>query len=212
MRRSFKLIVDTHKLGDSSATGMQAVALDSTFSNKNLPNIYGAESVPTSSGESDSRMRILKDSSKDFLTPYNPNVNTKTASSTSSSTPTSTSSSSASSSSTTRSTNKLQSLNVAENEIHYSRNVEHTKLIGLPPASETNSFLNQTMLFAVLGSTVLFLAIFVLYLLMRPTRKHISVMDKQVLIQTEVLPSQLPLNPASVHQSSSTDQRTTLHV
>ncbi|XP_037808389.1 uncharacterized protein LOC119601501 isoform X3 [Lucilia sericata] len=202
MRRSFKLIVDTHKLGDSSATGMQAIAMDSTFGSKTLPHIYGAESVPSTSGETDSRMRILKDSSKDFLTPYNPNVNTKTSSSTASS--------------------KVKTPNAAttsadENEVIPSLSVKRTKLIGLPAVTETEtSFLTQTMVFAVVGSIVLFLGIIILYLIMRPTRKQISVIDKQVLIQTEVLPSKLPLNPASV-QSTATlsplnDQRTTLHV
>lgn len=198
MRRSFKLIVDTHKLGDSSATGMQAIAMDSTFGSKNLPHIYGGDSVPTSSGEADSRMRILKDSSKDFLTPYNPNVNIKSASAQPSS-------------------STAKSLNTAENEVIPSLSVKRTKLIGLPAVTETTtSFLTQSMVFAVVGSIVLFLGIIVLYLIMRPTRKQISVLDKQVLIHTEVLPSQLPLNPASVESAAKSsplnDQRTTLHV
>ncbi|KNC30516.1 Transmembrane protein fend [Lucilia cuprina] len=201
MRRSFKLIVDTHKLGDSSATGMQAIAMDSTFGSKNLPHIYGAESVPSTSGETDSRMRILKDSSKDFLTPYNPNVNTKTSSSTASS---------------NVKTPNAAAASADENEVIPSLSVKRTKLIGLPAVTESSSFLTQTMVFAVVGSIVLFLGIIILYLIMRPTRKQISVIDKQVLIQTEVLPSKLPLNPASV-QSTATlsplnDQRTTLHV
>ncbi|XP_065364906.1 transmembrane protein fend-like isoform X2 [Calliphora vicina] len=199
MRRSFKLIVDTHKLGDSSATGLQAIAMDSTFGSKNLPHIYGAESVPTSSGEADSRMRILKDSSKDFLTPYNPNVNTKTAST------------------QTSSSIKVKTPNPAENEVVPSLNVKRTKLVGLPAVSESStSFLTQSMVFAVVGSIVLFFGIIILYLIMRPTRKQISVIDKQMLIQTEVLPSQLPLNPASVHSAAKSsalnDQRATLHV
>lgn len=206
MRRSFKLIVDTHKLGDSSATGMQAIAMDSTFGSKTLPQIYGSESVPTSSGETDSRMRILKDSSKDFLTPYNPNANTKS------------SSSSSASPATSATNNKIQikTPNAVENEVVPSLNIRRTKLVGLPVVSEPASFLTQTMVFAVVGSIVLFLGIVVLYLIMRPTRKHVSVMDKQVLIQTEVLPSQLPLNPACAQSSAKTqplnDQRTTLHV
>lgn len=202
MRRSFKLIVDTHKLGDSSATGMQAIAMDSAFSNKNLPNIYGAETVPTSSGESDSRMRILKDSSKDFLTPYNPNINTKTDSNPLSS--------------STVGTHNVRSLDDVENEITPTLNVKRTKLIGLPAVSGPTSFLTQSMVFAIVGSVVLFLGIVVFYLIMRPTRKQIPVIDKQVLIQTEVLPSQSTLSPSSAHRSTKlsplNDQRATLHV
>ncbi|KAM7349847.1 uncharacterized protein ACRADG_008616 isoform 2-T2 [Cochliomyia hominivorax] len=205
MRRSFKLIVDTHKLGDSSATGMQAIAMESTFGTKNLPQIYGSESVPSSSGETDSRMRILKDSSKDFLTPYNPNAKTKSASN------------NQPSSSTIKS--HVKTPNTMENELLPSLSVKRTKLIGLPAVTESsNSFLTQSMVFAVVGSIVLFFGIIVLYLIMRPTRKQVSVLDKQVLIQTEVLPNKSHLNPASAAQSSVktttplTDQRTTLHV
>ena len=212
MRRSFKLIVDTHKLGDSTATGMQAIAMDTTaFDSKNLPHLYGADSIPASSAETDSRMRILKDSSKDFLTPYNPNVNTKLDS-------TSTSSKAAK-----MTTNKINTANAHENEIVPSSSVTRTKLIGLPNAaaasaiSDSSSFLTQSMVFAVMGSIVLFLGIIVLYLMMRPTRKQVTaaVVDKQVLIQTEVLPSQLPLNPASNLSGDKTalnEQRHTLHV
>lgn len=202
MRRSFKLIVDTHKLGDSSATSMQAISLENQFGNKHLPHVYGADNVPSSPSETESRMRILKDSSKDFLAPYNPTVETKSAVPTSS---------------------ENEIANSAENEIVPQTNVLRTKLVGPPASSESLSFANHSVLLAAMGSVILFLALVSIYLLMRPVRKQVPVVvspvDKQVLIQTEILPHHTALEPASVHRSSASasdqsiaDQRSTLHV
>ncbi|XP_075154633.1 uncharacterized protein LOC142228170 isoform X2 [Haematobia irritans] len=202
MRRSFKLIVDTHKLGDSSATSMQAISMDSQFSNKHMPGVYGAENIPASPSETESRLRILKDSSKDFLAPYNPSVNTKVKSTSSS---------------------EKNSDDSEENEVHRD-SVFRTKLVGAPTSSESLGFASQSVIMAAVGAVILSLILMAMYLIMRPVRKQVPVVvcpiDKQILIQTEILPHQTSLAPAPVHQSSPSettkqtvpDQRSTLHV
>uniref|UniRef100_A0A1A9WF76 Uncharacterized protein n=1 Tax=Glossina brevipalpis TaxID=37001 RepID=A0A1A9WF76_9MUSC len=248
MRRSYKLIVDTHKLGDSTATGMQAIALETPFS-KSLPHIYGNDALPASMGENDSRMRILKDSSKDFLTPYNPNaiIDTKPSSSSSSATPTTsattttsskatatTTTTTTSSSTTTTTTTAINTIstkdeleNSAENEVDSGDTVISTKLIGVSNLVQTSSdFLSQSIVFAVVGSIVLFCGIIALYLLMPPIHKQVPVticsIDREVLIQNEIMPSQSPLNPpvslceqeGPLQTPKTTEQnnRSTLHV
>lgn len=241
MRRSYKLIVDTHKLGDSTATGMQAIALETPFS-KSLPHIYGDDALPASMGENDSRMRILKDSSKDFLTPYNPNaiidakpsLATPTTSATTATTITTTTPATAGATiSTTSATitistkDELKNLNSAENEVESGDTVISTKLIGVSNLVQTSSdFLSQSIVFAVVGSIVLFCGIIALYLLMPPIHKQVPVtscsIDHEVLIHNEIMPSQSPLNPTvslcapegSLQTPKTTEHnnRSTLHV
>uniref|UniRef100_A0A1I8PZA3 Transmembrane protein fend n=1 Tax=Stomoxys calcitrans TaxID=35570 RepID=A0A1I8PZA3_STOCA len=204
MRRSFKLIVDTHKLGDSSATSMQAISMESQFGNKHLPVVYGAENMPTSPSEAESRLRILKDSSKDFLTPYNPSANAKVK--------------------TTDSVNQQQrTIDAEENEVAPHDSVLRTKLVAAPTSSDSLSFASHSLIMAAIGAVIVAMALAALYLIMRPARKQVPQVvcpiDKQVLIHTEILPNQVALQPAPVHQSSPAatkpavpDQRSTLHV
>lgn len=177
MRRSFKLIVDTHKLSDSSATGIQAIAMETGM--KNIPDIFATEQA--SSAETESRMRILKDSSKDFLSPYNPNANVISNKISATSAPKLTSK--ASTTTTTTATR--------------SSSVLRTKLTSDRTAHETAVFLNQSFLYATVGSLVLFFGLVFVYVLIRPTSvKSVpagaSAIDKEVLIQSELLPSQTP--------------------
>uniref|UniRef100_A0A1B0ASI6 Uncharacterized protein n=1 Tax=Glossina palpalis gambiensis TaxID=67801 RepID=A0A1B0ASI6_9MUSC len=216
MRRSYKLIVDTHKLGDSTATGMQAIALETPFS-KSLPHIYGNDALPASMGENDSRMRILKDSSKDFLTPYNPNaiIDTKpslatpTTSATRATATTTTTTTTTIAGATTSTTSSIITISTkdelknsysAEYEVESGDTVISTKLIGVSNLVQTSSdFLSQSIVLAVVGSIVLFCGIIALYLLMPPIHKQVPVticsIDHEVLIHNEIMPSQSPLNP-----------------
>ncbi|KAL9873880.1 uncharacterized protein ACN427_012101 isoform 3-T3 [Glossina fuscipes fuscipes] len=216
MRRSYKLIVDTHKLGDSTATGMQAIALETPFS-KSLPHIYGNDALPASMGENDSRMRILKDSSKDFLTPYNPNaiIDTKpslatpTTSATTATATTTTTTTTTIAGATTSTTSAIITISTkdelknsysAEYEVESGDTVISTKLIGVSNLVQTSSdFLSQSIVLAVVGSIVLFCGIIALYLLMPPIHKQVPVticsIDHEVLIHNEIMPSQSPLNP-----------------
>ncbi|XP_054730692.1 uncharacterized protein LOC129239306 isoform X1 [Anastrepha obliqua] len=205
MRRSYKLIVDTHKLSDSTVTGMQAITLETgNMASREgmMPHMYGAAGavdIGANSGETDSRMRILKDSSKDFLSPYNPNANVASTSSSSS-----TSSTGSTSSSTTPTTSDAtRSTTIAQNQNQQEQSARHnsvlrTKLVGERPLSvDTVDFLTQSITFAVVGSVVLFVALLVLYMLVRPSaRKHVPAgaiaLDKEVLIHNELLPSQTP--------------------
>uniref|UniRef100_A0A1A9VLX4 Uncharacterized protein n=1 Tax=Glossina austeni TaxID=7395 RepID=A0A1A9VLX4_GLOAU len=233
MRRSYKLIVDTHKLGDSTATGMQAIALETPFS-KSLPHIYADDALPASMGENDSRMRILKDSSKDFLTPYNPNaiIDAKPSLATPTTSATTVAAAGATISTTsatiTISTNdELKNLHSVENEVESGDTVISTKLIGVSNLVQTSSdFLSQSIVFAVVGSIVLFCGIVALYLLMPPIHKQVPVticsIDHEVLIHNEIMPSQSPLNPTvslceqegSLQTPKTTEHnnRSTLHV
>ncbi|XP_073834588.1 uncharacterized protein isoform X2 [Musca autumnalis] len=206
MRRSFKLIVDTHKLGDSTATSMQAISMDSQFGGQHLPSIYGAENIPQSHSETESRLRILKDSSKDFLAPYNPDIPIKTK--------------------TSKNSNQEDGAGVAQNEITYHDSVLRTKLIGVPASVESLSFAQNSVIVALMGSSILFLVVVIMYLIMRPVRKQVPAVitpnDKQVLIQTEMRPHQRKTEPAPVHHHTShvpvaaslspADQSPALHV
>ncbi|XP_067639096.1 uncharacterized protein [Eurosta solidaginis] len=228
MRRSYKLIVDTHKLSDSTVTGMQAITLETgNMANKvgMMPHLYGgAADIGANPGETDSRMRILKDSSKDFLSPYNPNANNAaagsstttsngrsssiTASERSSSTTSERSNnriSSAKSTTTTTkatittqsNTNKYTETNEEEQSADYN-SVLRTKLVDKRTANfNVTDFLIKELNFVVLGYAMLFLALIMLYMLLRPSaRKQIPAgakkLDKEVLIHTELLPSQTP--------------------
>ncbi|XP_055913798.1 transmembrane protein fend-like isoform X2 [Eupeodes corollae] len=196
MRRSFKLIVDTHKLTDKSASSLQAIAIENAGM-KSLPNIFAQE---TSSGETDSRMRILKDSSKDFISTYNPSVNNveKTPSS---SQKTGSMSSSSSSSSTSRSSSYIE--NESSTSVHMST-VLRTKLTSSTvPGVISADFLAQSIVFGVALAAVFFIGLFLLYVLTRPVRKDVPV-DKVNLIHNEATCEQVV--------STATASNRTLHV
>ncbi|XP_037936585.1 uncharacterized protein LOC119670410 [Teleopsis dalmanni] len=190
MRRSYKLIVDTHKLSDSIATGMQEITLSNGIT-KTLPNIYSNEL--SNSAETDSRMRILKDSSKDFLTPYNPNAN---VANTKDNTNNVDNSISSSSSTTDKSSSNINSnsINAKKDNTLHMNSVLRTKLIAPMVPAKPTDFLTQSMVFAVVGAVVVFFGLLTLYALTRPARKDVpagaSAIDKEVLIHSELLPSQ----------------------
>ena len=202
MRRSYKLIVDTHKLSETLASGMQAIALDTE--SKNFHNIYSNEISATaasssSSAETDSRMRILKDSSKDFLTPYNPNAG---------------SSKEANSESTSR-----------PKVIVKGNSLLHMTLTKSNPSSsvmsESLQYLSQSIVLAVMGAFFVFLVVLVLvFIFTRATRKQLPEVspisiDKEVLIQRELLPEHTaPMKSAEVQSSAKTENVSTaaLHV
>nr|XP_036221424.1 uncharacterized protein LOC106615770 isoform X2 [Bactrocera oleae] len=204
MRRSYKLIVDTHKLSDVTVVGMQAITLETgNMASKEgmMPHLYGADSavdIGGNSGETDSRMRILKDSSKDFLSPYNPNANVATASSTTSSStksPVTTSAStksSATSTLTARRTDEIATPAEEQNSVVRNRLVDER-----PLAQWVANFLDQHPACGKYGPFVLLVIVFVLYMYLRPrVRKHMeavaNAVDREVLIHKEMLPSQTP--------------------
>lgn len=204
MRRSYKLIVDTHKLSDVTVVGMQAITLETgNMASKEgmMPHLYGADSavdIGGNSGETDSRMRILKDSSKDFLSPYNPNANVATASSTTSSStksPVTTSAStksSATSTLTARRTDEIATPAEEQNSVVRNRLVDER-----PLAQWVANFLDQHPACGKYGPFVLLVIVFVLYMYLRPrVRKHmeavVNAVDREVLIHKEMLPSQTP--------------------
>lgn len=194
MRRSFKLIVDTHKLTDKSSSSLQAIAMENSGM-KNLPNIFTQE---TSSGETDSRMRILKDSSKDFISSYNPSANNADKTSSSSGTSQRTSSSSSSNS---RTSNTIES-ELSSTTVHSSQ-VLRTKLTSSSvPGVISADFLAQSIVFGVVLAAAFFVGLFLLYVLTRPVRKDVPV-DKVNLIRNEVTCEQV---------STATAANRTLHV
>ncbi|XP_011187529.2 uncharacterized protein LOC105215360 isoform X2 [Zeugodacus cucurbitae] len=197
MRRSYKLIVDTHKLSDSTVTGMQAITLETgNMASKEgmMPHLYGADSavdIGGNSGETDSRMRILKDSSKDFLSPYNPNANVATASS-STSTKAAESTTANTKSANTRRTEEDAARAAEENSVVRNRLVDER-----PLAEWVAKFLEQHPACGQYGPLVLIVILIVLYMYLRPrVRKHLeaatSAVDREVLIHKEMLPSQTP--------------------
>lgn len=206
MRRSYKLIVDTHKLSDSTVTGMQAITLETgNMASKEgmMPHLYGADNavdIGGNSGETDSRMRILKDSSKDFLSPYNPNANVATASSTTSSSTSSklstsnsvTTKSTATSTTTARRANEDAATTEDQDSVVRNRIVDER-----PLAQWIAKFLKQHPACGKYGPLVLVVIVLVLYMYLRPrVRKHIeaitNAVDREVLIHKEMLPSQTP--------------------
>ncbi|XP_036221424.2 uncharacterized protein [Bactrocera oleae] len=204
MRRSYKLIVDTHKLSDVTVVGMQAITLETgNMASKEgmMPHLYGADSavdIGGNSGETDSRMRILKDSSKDFLSPYNPNANVAAASSTTSSStksPVTTSAStksSATSTLTARRTDEIATPAEEQNSVVRNRLVDER-----PLAQWVANILDQHPACGKYGPFVLLVIVFVLYMYLRPrVRKHMeavaNAVDREVLIHKEMLPSQTP--------------------
>lgn len=206
MRRSYKLIVDTQKLSDINVHGMQAITLETgNMASKEgmMPHLYGADSavdIGGNSGETDSRMRILKDSSKDFLSPYNPNANVATASSTSSSTISSkapvtssaTTKLSSTSTSTAHRTDDVAAPAEGENSVLRNRLVDER-----PLAQWVANFLEQHPACGKYGPLVLLVIVVVLYVYLRPrVRKHMeavaNAVDREVLIHKEMLPSQTP--------------------
>ncbi|XP_055842378.1 transmembrane protein fend isoform X2 [Episyrphus balteatus] len=197
MRRSFKLIVDTHKLTDKSSSSMQAIAIENAGM-KSLPNIFAQE---TSSGETDSRMRILKDSSKDFISTYNPSANNVEK------TPSSSQRSSSSSTSRSRlSSSSGISNDIIEREsstpVHMST-VLRTKLTSSTvPGYFSADVLAQSIVFGIVLAAAFFVGLFVLYVLTRPVRKDVPV-DKVNLIHNEVTCEQV---------STATASNRTLHV
>uniref|UniRef100_W8B071 Transmembrane protein fend n=2 Tax=Tephritidae TaxID=7211 RepID=W8B071_CERCA len=210
MRRSYKLIVDTHKLSDSTVTGMQAITLETgNMASKEgmMPHLYGSASamdIGANSGEADSRMRILKDSSKDFLSPYNPdnelakksNSDSSTSSSSSSTvTTTITTSTSSTTSSTQRSAEEkpeeeeaVELSNVDDNAVQRVHLVEEPSL----KAWIAYEFKKYAMVLVGIGM--------MLYMYMRPKflkdipddEEEEVKTDRQVLIHEEMLPSQTP--------------------
>ncbi|XP_061395295.1 uncharacterized protein LOC133330911 [Musca vetustissima] len=207
MRRSFKLIVDTHKLGDSSATSVQAITMDSSFSNQLLTSGYGAENIPSSPSEAESRLRILKDSSQDFLAPYNPNKPSITKTS-------------------KNSNEETAHGDRVESGTKYQDSVLRTKLVGASASVDSMSFAQISVIVALMGSSILFVTVVIIYLIMRPARKHVPAVitpnDKQILINTDIRPSQRITVPAPVHRHTSdalasasmtpADQSPALHV
>ncbi|XP_039962175.1 uncharacterized protein LOC120775870 isoform X2 [Bactrocera tryoni] len=204
MRRSYKLIVDTQKLSDINVHGMQAITLETgNMASKEgmMPHLYGADSavdIGGNSGETDSRMRILKDSSKDFLSPYNPNANVATASSTTSSsfkapvTTSATTKSSATSTVTARRTDGVAAPAEDENSVLRNRLVDER-----PLAQWVANFLDQHPACGKYGPLVLLVIVVILYVYLRPrVRKHMeavaNAVDREVLIHKEMLPSQTP--------------------
>ena len=173
MRRSYKLIVDTHKLSETLASGMQAIALDT--GSKNFQNIYDNDISATaassaSSAETDSRMRILKDSSKDFLTPYNPDAEAK--------------------SSISKESTSTPKVIVRGNSLLRSTLTHANPSV----MSESLQYLSQSIVLAVMGALFLFLVLLVLlFIFTRSSRKQVTdakSIDKEVLIHTELLPEQ----------------------
>ncbi|XP_017475407.1 PREDICTED: uncharacterized protein LOC108365773 isoform X1 [Rhagoletis zephyria] len=197
MRRSYKLIVDTHKLSDSTVTGMQAITLETgNMASKEgmMPHLYGAAGatdIGANSGETDSRMRILKDSSKDFLSPYNPNANFASSSRSSSSSSTATTSSTTSDATKPATTTRSQTSN--EQPAHHN-SVLRVKLASERPAD----YLTANRVTAMIGSALLFIMMFMIYAVLRRKVGHkqapagARALDKEVLIHNELLPSQVP--------------------
>lgn len=236
MRRSYKLIVDTHTLGDSSATGMQAITLETPFQ-RHLSHIYGAGTgVPTigsggaelSNGQSklvdnenDSRLRILKDSSSDFLAPYNPNVvimsstTTKTTTTTKTSTEKTTTIPEATSRSITtelqkKPKNTLTS-NPAENEIlvisHSGSSVKRTKITDSAPLTHNSEIIvDATTILAVLIAILLFLVLVGLFLFVRPaTHKQVPRLNSATTATTSTsttMATTIPLKGATAAAST----------
>ncbi|XP_058977510.1 uncharacterized protein LOC101890170 isoform X3 [Musca domestica] len=207
MRRSFKLIVDTHKLGDRSATSVQAISMDSQFDSQYLTPGYGDENIPPSPSETESRMRILKDSSKDFLAPYNPSIATKTK--------------------TWKNADQRMTVDDdVKDGLKYRDSVLRTKLVGAPASADSLSLAQNSVIVALMGSSILFMAVVIIFLMMRPARKQVPAVatanDKQVLIHTEIRPSPQKAQPAPVHRHtpsalittslSPADQSPALHV
>ncbi|KAL5277974.1 hypothetical protein ACFFRR_002921 [Megaselia abdita] len=75
MRKSIKLIVDTSQLNEVSNSMEPVLGLDAVL--KNFQGYFSTEVAASDASESaESRMKILKDSSKDFVSTYNPAATT----------------------------------------------------------------------------------------------------------------------------------------
>lgn len=75
MRKSIKLIVDTSQLNEVSNSMEPVLGLDAVL--KNFQGYFSTEVATSDAHESaESRMKILKDSSKDFESTYNPAAGT----------------------------------------------------------------------------------------------------------------------------------------
>lgn len=75
MRKSIKLIVDTSQLNEVSNSMEPVFGLDAVL--KNFQGYFSTEVATSDASESaESRMKILKDSSKDFVSTYNPAATT----------------------------------------------------------------------------------------------------------------------------------------
>lgn len=71
MRKSIKLVVDTSQLNEVSNSMEPVLGLDAVL--KNFQGYFSTEVAASDANESaESRMKILKDSSKDFVSTYNP--------------------------------------------------------------------------------------------------------------------------------------------
>ncbi|XP_055389821.1 myosin-G heavy chain-like [Condylostylus longicornis] len=74
MRRSYKLIVDTRKLsGNGISSTVQPIDIEPSIKSSSIPEVYSTETLDSDSESS--RMKILKDSSKDFISNHELNSN-----------------------------------------------------------------------------------------------------------------------------------------
>ena len=78
MRKSIKLMVDTSQLNEASNAMEPVLGIDAVLKNF---QVYFSTEVATSDAHdsAESRMKILKDSSKDFVSTYNPAISTSTS-------------------------------------------------------------------------------------------------------------------------------------